>query len=325
MIIKTPLRLSLVGGGSDLSYFYKKHNGSSLGFPIKFYNYIYISNLDSKLIKFVSDKENIETNDHNTIKNDILRNTIAKFKVNSKKIFVFSDLPYGTGLGSSSAMSVGLIKAISHIKNLGLNDNEIANEAYKIEKKASGSTIGKQDHYMSSYGGINLFSYKKDESTKIQKIKITNLEISNIEKHLILIRVGGIRNASEILHDQKNNLIHNKNKFENMKLLVNFVPLVKNSIKTGNFKELGELISETWELKKTFSKYISGPEIEKLYQYLKSNGIYGGKLLGAGQSGFFLVICNSKVRKKIVNDLPKNKIVNINLDKKGSRIILDKV
>ena len=110
-----------------------------------------------------------------------------------------------------------------------------------------------------------------------------------------------------------------------MKLLVNFVPLVKNSIKTGNFKELGELISETWELKKTFSKYISGPEIEKLYQYLKSNGIYGGKLLGAGQSGFFLVICNSKVRKKIVNDLPKNKIVNINLDKKGSRIILNKL
>ena len=89
MIIKTPLRLSLVGGGSDLSYFYRKHEGSSIGFPIKFYNYIHISNLDSKLIKFVSDKENIETHDYNSIKNDILRNVISKYKINQKKILFF--------------------------------------------------------------------------------------------------------------------------------------------------------------------------------------------------------------------------------------------
>ncbi len=323
MIIKTPLRLSLAGGGSDLSYFYRKHEGSSIGFPIKFYNYIHISNLDSKLIKFVSDKENIETHDYKTIKNDILRNVISKYKINQKKIFVFSDLPYGTGLGSSSAMSVGLVKGISIIKNLQFNDNEIANIAYEIEKKSSGSTIGKQDHYMSSFGGMNLFTYKKDETTKVQKIKLSNIDIANIEKNLLLIRVGGIRNASEILHDQKNNLIHNEKKFHNMKLLVSFVPLVKNSIKNANFKELGRLISETWELKKTFSKYISNNEVEKLYDYLKSYGIYGGKLLGAGQSGFFLVICNPKVRKKIINSLPNDKILNFNLDQKGSRIIFD--
>lgn len=323
MIIKTPLRLSLVGGGSDLSYFYRKHEGSSIGFPIKFYNYIHISNLDSKLIKFVSDKENIETHDYNSIKNDILRNVISKYKINQKKIFVFSDLPYGTGLGSSSAMSVGLVKGISVIKNLQYNDNQIANIAYDIEKKSSGSTIGKQDHYMSSFGGMNLFTYKKDETTKVQKIKLSNIDIANIEKNLLLIRVGGIRNASEILHDQKTNLIHNENKFRNMMSLVNFVPLVKNALEKSNFKELGRLISETWELKKTFSKYISNSEIEKLYHYLQSNGIYGGKLLGAGQSGFFLAVCNPKVRKKIINDLPENRTIDFNLDRKGSRIILD--
>ena len=323
MIIKTPLRLSLVGGGSDLSYFYRKHDGSSLGFPIKFYNYIYISNLDTKLIKFVSDKENIETHDYKTIKNNILRNVIAKFNINQKKIYIFSDLPYGTGLGSSSAMTVGLVKAISKIKDLDFDDNQIANEAYKIEKKASGSTIGKQDHYMSSFGGVNLFTYKRDETTIIQNLKISNFDIDNIEKNLLLIRVGGIRNASEILHDQKTNLIHNENKFRNMMSLVNFVPLVKNALKKSNFKELGRLISETWELKKTFSKYISNSEIEKLYHYLQSNGIYGGKLLGAGQSGFFLAVCNPKVRKKIINDLPENRTIDFNLDRQGSRIILD--
>ena len=105
---------------------------------------------------------------------------------------------------------------------------------------------------------------------KSKKIKLSNLDIANIEKNLLLIRVGGIRNASEILHDQKNNLINNKKKFHNMKSLVSYVPLVKNSIKNANFKELGRLISETWELKKTFSKYISNNEVEKIIRLFKN-------------------------------------------------------
>ncbi len=323
MIIKTPLRLSLVGGGSDLSYFYEKNEGSSLGFPINFFNYIYISKLEQKLIHFVSDKENIETNNVRTIKNDILRNVLTKFKVNQKKIFIFSDLAYGTGLGSSSAMTVGLIRAINKFEDLGLKNNQLANEAYKVEKKATGSTIGKQDHYMSTFGGINLFKYKTDNTTKVEKIKISDRKIANLEKHILLIRVGGVRNASEILHDQKNNLIYNETKFQNMKRLTGFVSLVKNAILNSDYKEVGKLISETWEIKKSFSKHISNPEIDKLYKYLLDIGIYGGKLLGAGQSGFFMAICNPKVSSKIFKCIPSNKIIKVKLEKQGSRIILD--
>lgn len=322
MIIKTPLRLSLVGGGSDLSYFYQNHEGMSLGFPINYYNYIFISKIENKLIHFISDKENIETSDYLSIKNDLLRSIITKYKISQKKIFIFSDLPYGTGLGSSSAMATGLINAINDIKSLGYSKKKIADEAYMIEYKTFGSTIGKQDHYMSAFGGINLFKYKKDGRTIIERLNISKTEILNLENHILLIRVGGIRNASEILHDQKNNLIHDETKFRNMKELIKFVPLVKNTILNANFKVMGRLISETWKLKKSFSKYISTKEIDKLYDFLIDNGIYGGKLLGAGQSGYFMAVCNPRVKSKIIDCLPSDKILKIKLEKNGSKIIL---
>ena len=319
MIIKTPLRLSLVGGGSDLRYFYEKNNGMSLGFPIKNYNYIFFSKINNQLLQIVSDKENIETSNPDLIKDNIIRSIFTKYKIDKKKIFIFSDLPYGTGLGSSSAMTVGFINAINSIQNLKMKRQEIAETAYKIEEEYSGSTIGKQDHFMSTFGGINLFKYKKNSKTTIEKLNISKKKIQNLEDSILLIRVGGIRNAVEILHDQKSNLISNQSKQENMKKIIQFVPYVKEAIIKSDMKELGRLISLTWELKKSLSKFISNILVDQLYDFLISQGIYGGKLLGAGSSGYFLAICDPKTKQKLIQKF-NDDALSINIDTDGTHI-----
>ena len=193
MIIRTPLRLSLVGGGSDLRYFYNEFNGISLGFPIKKYNYVYLTqNIKEDIIQIVSDKENIETSNLNNIKDPLIREILRNFKINGQKIFIFSDLAHGTGLGSSSAMTVSLLNGINFLKNLKMNKTNIAEKAFEIEELCSGSTIGKQDHYMSSFGGINIFKYNKNKVAKVEKINLPKSKIINLEKSLILIRVGGL-------------------------------------------------------------------------------------------------------------------------------------
>ena len=319
MIIKTPLRLSLVGGGSDLRYFYEKNNGMSLGFPIKNYNYIFFSKINNQLLQIVSDKENIETSNPYLIKDNIIRSIFTKYKIDKKKVFIFSDLPYGTGLGSSSAMTVGFINAINSIQNLKMKRQEIAETAYKIEEEYSGSTIGKQDHFMSTFGGINLFKYKKNSKTTIESINISKKKIQNLEDSILLIRVGGIRNAVEILHDQKSNLISNQSKQENMKKIIQFVPYVKEAIIKSDMKELGRLISLTWELKKSLSKLISNTLVDQLYDFLISQGIYGGKLLGAGSSGYFLAICDPKTKQKLIKKF-NDDALSINVDTDGTHI-----
>ena len=319
MIIKTPLRLSLVGGGSDLRYFYEKNNGMSLGFPIKNYNYIFFSKINNQLLQIVSDKENIETSNPDLIKDNIIRSIFIKYKIDKKKVFIFSDLPYGTGLGSSSAMTVGFINAINSIQNLKMKRQEIAETAYKIEEEYSGSTIGKQDHFMSTFGGINLFKYKKNSKTAIENLNISKKKIQNLEDSILLIRVGGIRNAVEILHDQKSNLISNQSKQENMKKIIQFVPYVKEAIIKSDMKELGRLISLTWELKKSLSKLISNTLVDQLYDFLISQGIYGGKLLGAGSSGYFLAICDPKTKQKLIKKF-NDDALSINVDTDGTHI-----
>lgn len=321
MIIRTPLRLSLVGGGSDLRYFYEINGGMSLGLGLNYFNYIFFTNSKNNTNHIISDKENIVTNQHDNIKDALIRNICIKYKLNNKKIFIFSDLPYGSGLGSSSAMCVGIINGINKIYNLKLDKQQIAESAFSIEELATGSTIGKQDHYMSSFGNINLFKYNKDSSTNIENIKISNDSIKEFESNLILIKIGLFRNASEILHDQKNNLIFSKKKFDNMKKLISFVEPAKECLINSDYKELGKIVSETWEIKKTFSKFISNSKVDELYSYLTGLGIYGGKLLGAGSSGYFLAICDKKVKREIIANFNDDDLLNININLNGSEIL----
>ena len=320
MIVQSPLRVSLMGGGSDLRYFYEKNSASSIGFPINKYCYANISDFYSKGINLVSEKENYFTTNPKNISNVLLRAILMKFKINNKKINIFNDIPFGNGLGSSSSLTVCLTKAFSILNKIPLNKNKIAEKAFLIEEKISGSTIGKQDHFMSTYGGINKFSYGKNK-TIVKNLKFSNEEINEIQKNFLLIKVGNERKACDVLYDQKNNLVSDLKKIKNMSDIVSMVPLVENALLKLDFNQIGSYLKESWELKKSFSTKISNKEVDDLYNYLCDLGIYGGKLLGAGGSGFFMVVLNPSVRKKIYEKINYSKLLEIKIDMNGCKLI----
>ena len=316
MLVRSPLRVSLVGGGSDLRYFYSSNLAQSIGFSINKYVYVYVSDFIKNKINFTSSNETVITDDHNLIKNEILRGFIKSYKINSKKYVVFSDLFSGTGLGSSSAMAVSLIYTLqNHNKNKGY----LAEEAFKLEEEISGSTVGKQDHYFSAYGGFNKFIYSNDSKVKVKKIDLSKNQIKDILNHIVLIKVGSTRRAYEILHDQKNNINNSFQAKKSLKEIVSLVDETSDYLVNCNFRKLGMIINESWKLKKNLSNYISNKEISKLENEL-SHKIYGGKLLGAGGSGYYLVIAS----KKTINDLKlkfKDRILNFEIDLYGTKLI----
>jgi D-glycero-alpha-D-manno-heptose-7-phosphate kinase len=309
-----------MGGGSDLRYFYEKNLASSIGFPINKYCYVNISDFYSKGINLVSERENYFTNDPKSISNVLLRAILTEFKVNNKKINIFNDIPFGNGLGSSSSLTVCLTKAFSFLNKMPLNKNKIAEKAFLIEEKISGSTIGKQDHYMSTYGSINKFSYG-NKKTIVKSLKFSHEEIDEIQKNFLLIKVGNERKAYDILYDQKNNLVSEQKKIQNMSDIVSMVPLVEKALLKFDFKKIGSYLKESWELKKSFSNKISNQKVDDLYNYLCDLGIYGGKLLGAGGSGFFMAISNPTVKKKIYEKINYSKLLEIKIDMNGCKII----
>ncbi len=317
MLIRSPLRVSLVGGGSDLRYFYESNLAQSLGFSINKYVYVYEDNFIKNKINLITSSESIVTDDYNLIKNEILKGFIKKFKINSKKYVIFSDLFSGTGLGSSSALTVNLMYALSAQNQ---NKSYFAEEAFKLEEEISGSTVGKQDHYFSAFGGFNQFTYLNNSSVKVKKINLTKKQIKNITNHMLLIKVGTSRKAYEILYDQKNNINTSYSAKESLREIVSLVDGASKALINNDFRELGAIVNKSWSLKKRLSRYISNREITKLENKLKTKKIYGGKLLGAGGSGYYLVIAS----KKIIEDIKlefDDRILKFEVDMNGTKII----
>lgn len=316
MLVRSPLRVSLVGGGSDLRYFYSNNFAQSIGFSINKYVYVYVDNFIKNKISFTSSNETVITDDYNLIKNEVLRGFIKKYKINSKKYVVFSDLFSGTGLGSSSALAVNLIHSLK-INNV--NKGYFAEEAFKLEEEISGSTVGKQDHYFSAYGGFKKFTYANNSEVKVKNINLSKNQIDDILNHIALIKIGSTRRAYEILHDQKNNINNSFQAKKSLKEIVSLVDEASDYLVNCNFKKLGKIINESWILKKNLSNFISNKEIIMLENQL-GDKIYGGKLLGAGGSGYYLVISS----KKTIHDLKlkfKDKILNFGIDMYGTKLI----
>jgi D-glycero-alpha-D-manno-heptose-7-phosphate kinase len=214
-------------------------------------------------------------------------------------INTFSDFPANTGLGSSSSFTVGLLMALTKLINRKLSRRKLAEIAYKIEKKITKDTLGKQDHYISAFGGFKLIRYKKNKVTIKHILKKDKLFF----RSLYLVWTKQSRNATTVLTDQK------KNKIKNIKYLLQLNNLTDEFYKKINNKKLnlfslGEIINKSWIIKKQLSKFITNKKIDKLYKLISENGVYGAKLLGAGNGGFILILAN----KSSINKLKKKKI-----------------
>lgn len=320
-ISKTPLRVSFVGGGTDMPYFFEKYSGSTISCAIDRYIYVtakFHNNHNQKYRLNYSTTEN--ANSLNRIKNLRVKNVIRMLNI-KKPLYIntFADVPANTGLGSSSSFTVGLIKALSKLKKKNYSKKEVAEMAFKIEKKITNNSVGKQDHYVSSYGGINFIKYQRN-GVRVFPLRLSKKNEQMLFNKMMLVWTKKSRSAANILKDQKTNL--KKNIFLLKKMNQYTLEFKKEILgKKINSKKLFDIINNTWKIKKNLSKLITNKKIDRLVSSLEKNKAKVGKLLGAGNGGFVLIHIEGRDKKKLLKVLNKKVCLDFNLEKNGSLIL----
>ncbi len=303
IIVKAPLRISFVGGGTDLPIFYKKYPGQVLSATID--KYVYIAINPAPLLKGITARYSITevVQSPKDLKNDRIREIMLDLKIkDSMEIGVFSQLPIGTGLGGSSSFTVALIKGLSSYLGKRLDKTEIAKIACKIEIDLLREPIGKQDQYAASIGGFNVFHFSKDETVKIEPLFLDYKKRIDLENHLLVFFTGITRKASTILEEQKMNTL---SKIDTLKSMADLVEVFKLKLLQGDFEALGKLLHENWLKKKTLASKISNITIDQIYQKGIDAGAWGGKILGAGGGGCILFLSPISKKREIKNQLIK--------------------
>jgi D-glycero-alpha-D-manno-heptose-7-phosphate kinase len=322
IISKTPLRMSFVGGGSDMPSFYREYGGAVLSSAINAFVYIIIKEkFDEGIRLSYSETENVlKASD---IQHPIFRNALkfSNFK-EPVEIISIADIPSsGTGLGSSSSFTVGLLKALNKFKNIDFERKKLAELACDIEINLCGSPIGKQDQYAAVFGGLRIYKFNKDDSVDIEKIEISSDVSYSLNNEIISFYIGGNRNTNDILADQQKQLV-NKDKINAMKRMVDLVFELKKVLENNNLDSFGEILHENWNLKKEMTKNIANTRINEIYKIAMDNGAKGGKLLGAGGGGFMIFhVPSPDDRIKIEKKLGNLRRVNLSTYKNGSEIL----
>ncbi len=321
IISKTPYRISFFGGGSDYPSWYNKYSGAVLSTSINKHLYItcrILPKFFEHKFRIVWSKiemvRNIKDIEHPTVK-DLLN--FLKIK-QGLEIHYDGDLPARSGMGSSSAFTVGLLKALYFLKKKKISNPEIARKAIFFEQNIMKETVGSQDQLATAIGGFNKITFKKNNNFKFNNLKRAK-NLKKLEKNLLLIYTGAKRTAQEIAKTYAGKLTTtNKSYIEDM---IGHVQTGEEILKKGNVDDFGKLLNSAWLTKKKLSSSISNSSIDSLYEHALRKGALGGKLLGAGGGGFFLFYARKEVKKKIIQS--NNKIVNIpfKFSEIGSEII----
>jgi D-glycero-alpha-D-manno-heptose-7-phosphate kinase len=321
IIARTPLRVSLVGGGTDLDEFLNLgYEGAAVSFTIKKYVYILLKKNFNPFFRIsyssLENKEKISQINHS-----IVRNALKYFKINSNlEIISSSDVPdLGTGLGSSSAYTTGLIISLKKFLNQNeYNKKNLVNLCTFIEKRLAGNKIGLQDQCACAYGGLNFLKFYPNKNFSVSKIHLKEKNIESFVGNLFLVYTNIQRNTTSILKKTKitkSNLVFFNN-------LTNLAYTLKRELEKNNYQAIGNILNEGWELKKSaFGKNIYNNYIDDLYKYALSHGAEGGKLLGAGKGGFFLFYVKTKNKNFFLNSFKKMTIMNCSYESQGSKII----
>ena len=317
---RTPFRVSFIGGGSDLKEFYSRAPGCVLSTSIDKYMYIFIHPFFDEKIQIKYSKTELVENIKD-IKHPIVREILSEFNIQGVDINSIADIPAGTGLGSSSSYTVGLLHALYAYRGKIVSPKTLAEKACYIEIDVLNEPIGKQDQFAAAYGGLNIIRFLKDGGVKIEPIKMEEDAYKQFQKCLMMFYTGSSRSASEVLIDQKKNIIGDEDKFNTQLMMTQMVEESKECLVKSNLDEFGEKLDFNWNLKRTLSKNISNTVFDDIYNLAKKNGAIGGKILGAGGGGFFLFYCPREKQNMLRNALKKLKEIPFAFERKGSKII----
>lgn len=298
IITRSPLRLSLGGGGTDLPSYYRRFGGFLISAAIDKYVYITLhQTFQRELIIKYSHLERVDSADD--VQHPIVREALRLVGLERPNLEIASmaDIPAGTGLGSSGSFTAALLKALhAHCKNL-VHPSDLAEQACDIELVRLGEPVGKQDQYISAYGGITCFRFEPDDRVEAWPLRLSAETLLNFEDNLILLFTGYSRSASAILKEQDS---RSKDDDEEMLANLHFVKDLgvrsQAALESGRLEDFADLMNVHWEQKKKRSGTMSNPHIDEWYELARRNGALGGKLIGAGGGGFLLFYCEDKRR-----------------------------
>ena len=298
IITRSPLRLSLGGGGTDLPSYYREHEGFLIAAAIDKYVYITIhKTFITDLIVKYSSMERVASVDD--VQHPIVREAMKLVGIHETNLEITSmaDIPAGTGLGSSGSFTTALLKALHAYRKDLVHPAELAAQACDIEINRLGEPIGKQDQYIASFGGITCFTFLANEEVRVEPLRLDPETLHNLEDNLLLFFTGFTRSASEILKDQDS---RSKKKDPAMLDNLHFVKQIgmesKQALENSDLRRFAELMHTHWMHKKARSKGMSNSSIDTCYDLARRNGAIGGKLIGAGGGGFLLFYTEEKTR-----------------------------
>lgn len=319
IISKTPFRVSFIGGGTDLEEFYSVEPGAVVSVCIDRYMYICVNRRFDHTIRVSYSKteivETVEEIQHPIVK-ECLKLTGVK---DSIEITSVSDIPAGTGLGSSSSFAVGLLHALYGYKGVFVTPERLAREACQIEIDILREPIGKQDQYIVSFGGLQFIRFNPDGSVYVDPIVCSKEIKKELSENLMFFYTGISRKAGSILTEQKKNTA---GKLEHLKKVRELTPVLKDLLTTGkNLPEFGRLLHEGWMLKKELADGVSNGNLDQSYERALKAGAVGGKLLGAGGGGFLLFYVERQNQQRVREALKDMREVPFSFEPQGSKII----
>jgi len=324
IITRSPLRITLGGGGTDLPSYYRDYEGFLIAGAINKYVYVTVTRpfTEGVYLKY-SELEHVTLVDE--IKHRIIREALIMQELRTPQIEIttLADIPAGTGLGSSGSFTTALLEALCAHRRQLIHPQELAELACNIEIDRLGEPIGKQDQYIAAYGGLTCFTFHKDDSVTAVPLKVSMETLFDLEDNILLFFTGYSRSASEILQDQKNKTqSSDKEMLKNLHFVKELGYRSKEALEAGKVDQFGELMHEHWEHKKRRSGGMSNPKIDEWYELAMRNGASGGKLVGAGGGGF-LMFCAAD-RNKLRHAMAKAGLeeVRFGFDFEGTKVVL---
>lgn len=323
IIVRSPLRISLGGGGTDLPSYYRDHVGFLIAAAIDKYVYITLHEtfVDELIIKY-SKLERVTSLDD--IEHPIIRESLKHVGIEGAHLEITSmaDIPSGTGLGSSGSFTTALLKALHTYKKNLVHPQHLAEEACHIELNLLQEPIGKQDQYIAAYGGITCFNFNTDDTVEAWPLKIDQETLFNLEDNLLLFFTGYSRSASHILKEQDDKS-KEKNKYmlSNLHFMKEIGLASKEALEKGDLYLFADLMNVHWDHKKKRSGNMSNPTIDAWYKVAKRNGALGGKMIGAGGGGFLMFYADDKTKLRHAMRLQGLSEVRFRFDFNGTQVV----
>ena len=320
IISRTPFRISFAGGGSDLPSFYRREPGAVLSTSIDKYMYITIHpyfNKNESVFKY-SKTEIVSSNDD--IKHPLIRQVMQDYNLSGVDMSSIADVPAGTGLGSSSSFSVGLINAVRTYLGKATSGYKLGQLACELEIDKVGSPIGKQDQFAAACGGLNFITFYGDETVNVEKIIMDPVKKRELDENLMMVFVGGEHSANAILKNQQAAISDDK-KFQTQKDMVKLAYDLRHSLESNEIDDFGRILHEGWLMKKSLTAGISTGIVDEMYDRGIKAGALGGKLLGAGGAGFILFYCPKERQEAFRQQMGDINEMKFHFDDFGSKII----